>query len=326
MSIITPTYQHASVIGPCISSVLDQSFTSWEQIIVDDGSDDGTLETALDRSHMDDRIKVIAKEHRGIQRLAESYNCALDVCRGELIAVLEGDDFWPPDKLAFQVDAHLDTSVLFSHGHVALMSGNDEIGLYPAPPCCGAQDTTTYLKWALTKKSYIMPVSCLIRKDALQAIGGFSQELGFPAVDYPTWLKLFQLPGKVVYLDHLLGYWRQGPDQVTQRHSVELAERGLDVALKTLGDLPQQTRESLELSASLVRGSFSGYTGTVYWASLLDALSKADRLQATYYIRKLFQCGLGNQVRAIVGLLLTYSPVPAGDLRRWYRHVWHLRR
>lgn len=328
VSIITPTYQHASVIGECISSVLAQNFTSWEQIIVDDGSDDGTLARVLDLARADDRIKVIAKKHRGIEKLAESYNCALAKCRGEFIAILEGDDFWPSDKLAVQVSGHREASALFSYGHVAMVVKGQQIGEYPLPPVAGVRDTETYLKWVLTKRSYIMPVSALISTNALKAIGGFSQGLDFPAVDFPTWLKLFQLPGRVVYLDQVLGYWRQGPAQVTQQYSVELAEQGLQLALKTVLDLPKQTTQRLGLSPELIRYSFRGYLGSVYWGCLLQALRNNDRQQATRWIRKLSQCGgAETRIRAIAGLLLAHSPVAVEDLARWRRqaHSWQMR-
>ncbi|MGB7570995.1 MAG: glycosyltransferase family 2 protein, partial [Methanothrix sp.] len=73
------------------------TYVAWEQIIIDDGSSDQTGEIIL--KYNDDRIKYIRQEHKGIWRLSEAYNQALQLSNGDYIAILEGDDFWPPNKL-----------------------------------------------------------------------------------------------------------------------------------------------------------------------------------------------------------------------------------
>ena len=80
VSIITPTYNHEKFIGKCIESVLAQSYPHWEQIIVDDGSNDGTEEIVA--SYNDERIKYIKQENKGIWRLKETYNKALKNSNG----------------------------------------------------------------------------------------------------------------------------------------------------------------------------------------------------------------------------------------------------
>src|SRR5688500_648199 len=89
VSIISPVYNADRYIGACIDSVLAQTFTDWEQIIVDDGSTDQT--EAVVRKYNDPRIRYVRLPHRGLPALAESYNVALRDARGALIAVLEGD-------------------------------------------------------------------------------------------------------------------------------------------------------------------------------------------------------------------------------------------
>jgi len=101
VSIITPTYNHENFIGKCIESVLAQTYQHWEQIIVDDGSDDDTKQTIA--KYHDKRIKYIKQENKGIWRLNETYNTALKHSNGEIISILEGYDFWPPDKLEKQL-------------------------------------------------------------------------------------------------------------------------------------------------------------------------------------------------------------------------------
>ena len=84
VSIVTPVYNAERFIGACVRSVLDQTFDDWEQIIVDDGSSDATGDIA--RGFDDPRVRYIGLPHRGLSALAETYNTALQVARGELIA------------------------------------------------------------------------------------------------------------------------------------------------------------------------------------------------------------------------------------------------
>ena len=77
VSIITPTYNHEKFIGNCIESVLAQTYPYWEQIIVDDGSNDDTGKIIA--SYKDKRIKYIKQKNKGIWKLKETYNKALDI-------------------------------------------------------------------------------------------------------------------------------------------------------------------------------------------------------------------------------------------------------
>ena len=117
VSIITPTYNHALYIGRCLESVLAQTEPRWEQIVIDDGSTDGTAEIV--NQFTDARIRYVAQRHRGIAGLGDAYNLALRMARGEYVAILEGDDFWPQDKLERQLPEFEDPEVVLSWGLAA---------------------------------------------------------------------------------------------------------------------------------------------------------------------------------------------------------------
>ncbi len=114
VSIITPSYNHEKFIGACIESAIQQTYENWEQIIIDDGSTDQTAEVIL--SYADPRIRYVHQENRGIEALPHTYNRALEFCNGELIAILEGDDAWPPEKLSSLVKAFDDKDVVLAYG------------------------------------------------------------------------------------------------------------------------------------------------------------------------------------------------------------------
>ncbi|MCS7232212.1 MAG: glycosyltransferase family 2 protein, partial [Elusimicrobiota bacterium] len=104
ISIVTPTYNHEDFIEDCIESVLLQTYDNWEMIIVDDASTDRTPEIVSEYAQKDKRIKFIRhKENYGPFNLDRTYNEALELAKGEWIAILEGDDVWLPYKLERQV-------------------------------------------------------------------------------------------------------------------------------------------------------------------------------------------------------------------------------
>lgn len=99
VSIITPSYNTAQYIGETIESVLAQTYTCWEMIIVDDCSTDNTDEVVA--GYGDNRIKYY--KNLTNSGAAISRNRAIKEARGEWIAFLDSDDIWLPDKLEKQI-------------------------------------------------------------------------------------------------------------------------------------------------------------------------------------------------------------------------------
>ena len=114
-----PTYQHAAFIGECIRSVLAQTFDDWEMVVVDDGSDDGTADIA--ESFDDPRIAVLRRPHEGASGLGRAYASALAVTTAPIVAILEGDDTWPPYKLERQLPLFDRPAVVLSYGAADLI-------------------------------------------------------------------------------------------------------------------------------------------------------------------------------------------------------------
>ena len=97
VSVIIPVYQGDRFLTEAIESVLNQTYTNYEIIVVDDGSTDnscGVLQPYLEK------IRYIYQENQGV---AAARNRGIQMAQGELIAFLDQDDFWLPDKLTLQV-------------------------------------------------------------------------------------------------------------------------------------------------------------------------------------------------------------------------------
>jgi teichuronic acid biosynthesis glycosyltransferase TuaG len=101
VSIITPVFNSEKYIGKAIESVLNQTYPSWEMILVDDMSTDRSMEIVGEYMQKDERIKLIKlSENSGA---AVARNTALNASVGRFIAFLDSDDLWKPEKLEKQL-------------------------------------------------------------------------------------------------------------------------------------------------------------------------------------------------------------------------------
>jgi len=222
VTVITPTYNHEKYIAKCIESVLSQTYTDWEQIIVDDGSTDRTESIVRDYVAKDSRIKYIRKEHEGIMNLKNAYNLALENANGDLIAILEGDDYWPDYKLEVQVP-------YFKDDHVALTWGRaEEVDLEGnlirvRPDKIYIKSDQIKAKRLLIMGNYIPAVTIIIRKSSLEKIGGFQQFPDLYAVDHTTLLALIPF-GDFLFINTLiLGYWVKHGQNTTIKYKDKIS-------------------------------------------------------------------------------------------------------
>lgn len=119
---VIPAYNAAEFLSATIQSVIDQSFINWELLVVDDGSTDDTADVVRQFCAQDARIKLISKENGGV---SSARNRGAQEATAELVAFLDADDRWLPDKLAVHVDyvtSHPDSGVSF--GRVELIEAD----------------------------------------------------------------------------------------------------------------------------------------------------------------------------------------------------------
>lgn len=213
ITVLTTTYNHERFIGECIRSVLSQTFTDWEQVIVDDGSTDGTERVV--RQFDDSRIKYCRQEHVGIGRLSETYNRGVKMARGKFIAVLEGDDMFPKEKLALQAHSLDDDAVLSFGRYIMVNEKGRYLGRFPLK----SKEVLSKTDWlkVLLFSCPIVSTTVMIKKDALDKIGGFIQPHGVNAVDQATYLELALL-GRFKFIDEILGVWIKHSDSWSDRN------------------------------------------------------------------------------------------------------------
>lgn len=112
VSVVTPAYNAERFISETIESVLAQTYSNWEMIIVDDASTDRTIEIVQSYVNKDHRIKLHQLEKNSGSGVAR--NRAMDLAKGRFIAFLDSDDLWMPEKLERQIKFMLENDIAFS--------------------------------------------------------------------------------------------------------------------------------------------------------------------------------------------------------------------
>jgi glycosyltransferase involved in cell wall biosynthesis len=208
VSILSSVYNEHLYIEQTIRSVLNQTYAHWEWIILDDGSTDGTEEIL--RGIKDKRVKCVFQENIGY--LAKNLNKALKISCGSIIAPLDGDDYWPENKLEVQVKSFEDRDVVLSYGECFLINPEGKtiahIGLPEDSSIANNNPAGSALKRLLVDiDCFICNTTVMYRRSILLDAGGFVEENGL-SPDFPTWVKL-SLAGRFSAIPACLGYYRK---------------------------------------------------------------------------------------------------------------------
>lgn len=207
VSVIIPTYNRAHMLSDALRSVLGQSFTDFELIVVDDGSTDDTQSLL---SSWAGRLEVIKTNRRGV---SASRNLGAQQAHGRWLAFLDSDDLWLPEKLGLQLEAHHQQPEF-------LISHTDEFwvrrGVRVNPMKKHAKLGGRIFEYCLPM-CRISPSSVLIDRGLFSRIGGFDQHYRV-CEDYELWLRI-TARHPVLYIHRKLVVKRGGhEDQLSSSH------------------------------------------------------------------------------------------------------------
>ncbi|MBN2577548.1 MAG: glycosyltransferase [Pirellulales bacterium] len=178
VSVIIPTYNRRRVIGESILSVLNQSYSNLELIVVDDGSTDGTEKWVRSISSV---IRYFWQPNAGV---AAARNQGLAAARGELIAFQDSDDLWHHEKLSRQVALLRDrpeAGVIYTSHRVVDQDRNVIGGRW-------RQLHSGWITEALFQSMFIIMPSTVVRRSVVDRVGRFSTDLCVSS-DYEYWLR-----------------------------------------------------------------------------------------------------------------------------------------
>ncbi len=213
VSIIIPVYNSADYVEETIASISAQTYTNFEIIAIDDESTDNSIETLFRIAEKEKRLRPLRIPHSGSPALPRNHG--IKASKGELIAFLDSDDLWTPDKLEKQIaymHNHPDVGLLYSasvtFGNVSFFSPHFETLPLPFKASVSFDD--------LVQKGNSIPCSTVIlRKAILAATGLFDEDPQKRGVeDYDLWIQISRIT-KIAFYPAIQCYYRIHQGQIS---------------------------------------------------------------------------------------------------------------
>jgi len=185
VSVIMGIYNCADTLGEAIESIINQTFSDWELIMCDDGSQDNTLSVALSYKEKFPEKIVVLKNEKNLG-LNATLNKCLAVAKGKYIARMDGDDVCSPERFAKEL------AVLESEPEIAIVSTDmayfDESGTW------GKMSHPTYPQGIdFLYETPFCHAPCMVRKEAYDAVQGYSVDKKLLRVeDIHLWMKMYK--------------------------------------------------------------------------------------------------------------------------------------
>lgn len=200
VSIIMPTYNQDQFIGKAIASVLEQTYGAWELIVVNNFSTDGTRQVV--EAFADSRIKLFDFANLGI--IAASRNFGIKESKGSLIAFLDSDDYWHPEKLKHCLEKIKSGYDMVCHGEYFFKDGSDKFIATQYGP-----ENRCRFEAMMTRGNCLSTSAIVVKKSVLDLTGLFDESLDLvTAEDFDLWLRAAKSGIKIGIIDLMLGYYR----------------------------------------------------------------------------------------------------------------------
>lgn len=247
VSVVIPAHNAAEFVGDAIDSVLQQSYRHYEILVIDDGSSDATASIVARYSG----VRLLRQPQRGA---GAARNAGIRSSKGELIAFLDADDWWTPDKLERQV------ALLASRPDVGMVV-SEHINVHTNAPSFVTDKRSTFDGDAVRGiflNSMVGTPTVMVRRGVLHAVGLFDESLRC-AEDENLWMRI-ALKYPIVLLPAPLAHVRIRADSLSRdnaalsaavhRHLDLLPQRYPEIA-RRLGALIEMRRAALFFSTGL---------------------------------------------------------------------------
>jgi len=261
VSVVIPTFNRAAFIGDAIRSVLEQSVTVTEILVVDGGSTDDTRKVAESCGKL---VQWVTQEGQGV---AAARNTGFRRAKGDWVALLDSDDLWYKDKLRAQFDflsRHPDTDFVF--GDMALFAADAD---NDAPEILDPEahqflvskaDNLDGILEYLFRFNFVPTSSVLFRRSCLERVGYMDESLKH-CEDYDYWLR-FACHCRLGFVNHVL-VKRRMHDANTMRgayaDNCEATLHVLERMQNSVADAPKAVRRARLAGISLAHHRLGGY-------------------------------------------------------------------
>lgn len=213
VSVVMPCYNNAPYVRQAVDSILQQDYPNIELIVVDDGSNDNSLEVLASYG---ERIKVVSQPNQGP---AAARNNGIRHATGDYIAFLDSDDLWLQGKLSAQLEfLKINPDFIACFCSWSVWDGNSipEFNLPTAEQRLELQqDKSGWLYLPLLDDSVIHTISVVIKKQIVDKVGFFNEEFR-AGEDHDYWLRLSRV-GKIAKLKTTYALYRANPQSTTNK-------------------------------------------------------------------------------------------------------------
>src|ERR1035437_9887227 len=213
VSILMPVRNEERYLQTALDSLYRQTFTRWELIAVDDGSNDRTAAILAEAAQRDNRVQVIRREGGG---LVAALNAGLGASRAPLLARMDGDDICHPWRLELQaayLDTHPDTGLIacnFRHfPRTGLKQGMIDYELWQN----SLAEHSLIIRDLFVESPFVHP-GIMTRRPILEELGGYHDN-SWPE-DYDLWLRMAAAGVHFARLPQTLLFWRDHPERATR--------------------------------------------------------------------------------------------------------------
>src|SRR5712692_2507522 len=243
VSVVIPTYNSAALLREAIQSVLSQTYSDLEVVVVDDGSDDNTESVV---HSFGDRVSYVKQDNKGA---GAARNHGIKRSRGKYVAFLDADDLWLPGKLAEQIpllDQDPEIGLVYSDWSVVPERGEVEPSYLRNRPAASG-----YVFDDLVQCGFILVSGTVVRRSCLADVGYFDETLSI-AQDYDLWLRICYR-WKVALVNKSLAIKRNRDGNLSSNLPKTGAERILlfEKALKEFSDMTPRSRRLVRRQLAL---------------------------------------------------------------------------
>lgn len=296
VSVIVPTYNRLQLLKETVSSILSQTYTGFELIIVDNMSTDGT--EAFVKAIDDKRVRYFRNPNNGV--IAVNRNLGIKNAGGRFIAFCDDDDLWLKDKLETQVrymDANPDIGLCFGYAEDFGPSTTSGLLRFSKKE---SDSINSFESLFLGNK--IATLTVMVRKVCLDDVGLFDENPELMALeDYDLWLRVARRY-KIACVGQTLGRYRIHPASVSRNEVLEN---------KKLLRLFEKFRDRGWVSGRLARQVESNIDRMIANAMLLSG----DKNYRGLYLRSAGLC-LNKNTALGLGLCLLPTTMASGVLKR----------
>ncbi len=211
-SVIMPAYNSGQWIEKSIQSVIGQTYTNWELLVIDDGSIDNTIEIIEQFSLEDSRIKLLKNQFG--KGAAGARNTGIVQSIGKYIAFLDSDDLWLPEKLQTQIQFMVNNGASLCHSYYEMfdLKGNSKV--VGSRPVVGIKD--------MMKSCEVGCLTVMIDKVSLGKDLCFPES---PKEDYALWLSLLRKGFVFKCCPHVLARYRKGHSSISANKIDEIRKQ-----------------------------------------------------------------------------------------------------